>query len=147
MHSNILEHETSAQSIRDKIIEFRDGLPGFPASRCFVMAQRPEEKPFVWMHSVSDPGLTFALVDAYAWDNDYTLEIDDADLMEMGSLDPRDYTVYFIVQIIQKDRNKATLQVKPRAPVLVNVKNRQARQVTVRVHASLRKTEPLCLKL
>ncbi len=139
--------EPTAQSIRDKIIEFRDGLPGFPASRCFVMAQRPEEKPFVWMHSVSDPDLTFALVDAYAWDNDYTLEIDDADLQEMGSLDPRDYTVYFIVQIIQKDRNKAMLQVKPRAPVLVNVKNRQARQVTVRVHASLKKTEPLFLKL
>jgi flagellar assembly factor FliW len=146
MHSNIPEPETTAQSIRDKIIEFRDGLPGFPASRCFVMAQRPEEKPFVWMHSVSDPGLTFALVDAYAWDNDYTLEIDDADLQEMGSLDPRDYAVYFIVQI-QQDRNKAKLQVKPRAPVLVNTRNRQARQVTVRMHASLKKTEPLCLKL
>jgi flagellar assembly factor FliW len=146
MHSNILEPETTAQSIRDKIIEFRDGLPGFPASRCFVMAQRPEEKPFVWMHSVSDPSLTFALVDAYAWDNDYTLEIDDDDLQEMGSLDPRDYAVYFIVQI-QQDRNKAKLQVKPRAPVLVNTRNRQARQVTVRMHASLKKTEPLCLKL
>jgi flagellar assembly factor FliW len=146
MHSNIPEAEYTAQSIRDKIIEFPDGLPGFPASRCFVMAQRPEEKPFVWMHSVSDPNLTFALVDAYAWDNDYTLEIDDADLQEMGSLDPRDYAVYFIVQI-QKDKHKATLRAKAHAPVLVNIKNRQARQVTVRLHASLKKSEPLCLKL
>ena len=91
MHSNLSEDQIPAEAIRDKIIEFRDGLPGFPTSRKFVMAQRPEEKPFVWMHSVSDPGLAFALVDAYAWTKDFMLEVDDAELQELGSLDPMDY--------------------------------------------------------
>ena len=146
MHSNIAEETIPPQLIRDKIIEFPDGLPGFRNSRCFVMAQRPEEKPFVWMHSVSDPNLVFALVDAYAWDSDYTLHIDDDDLREMGSLDPRDYAVYFILQI-QQNKDRTTLKARPHAPVLVNIRNRQARQVTVTLVASLKKSDALCLKL
>jgi flagellar assembly factor FliW len=146
MHCNLLEEETPVETIRDKIIEFRDGLPGFPASRQFVMAQKPDERPFVWMHSLSDPGLAFALVDAYAWDKDFMLEVDDAELEELGSLDPLDYAVYFILRI-QKQDNRTTLQAKPNAPVLVNVRNRQARQVTVSVSPSLEKAEALCLRL
>lgn len=146
MHSNILEEEPQVDAIRDKIIEFRDGLPGFPASRQFVMAQKPDERPFVWMHSLSDPGLAFALVDAYAWDKDFMLEVDDAELEEMGSLDPMDYAVYFILRI-QKQNDRTTLQARPTAPVLVNVRNRQARQVTVSASPSVEKAEALCLRL
>jgi flagellar assembly factor FliW len=146
MHSNLIEEPLPAESIRDKIIEFRDGLPGFPTSRQFVMAQRPEEKPFVWMHSVSDPGLAFALVDAYAWSKDFTLEVDDAELLELGSLDPMDYAVYFILRI-KKQKNSTTLQAKPNAPLLVNIRTRQARQVVVSCDFSLEKPEALCLQL
>jgi flagellar assembly factor FliW len=146
MHCNLLEEETPVETMRDKIIEFRDGLPGFPASRQFVMAQKPDERPFVWMHSLSDPGLAFALVDAYAWDKDFMLEVDDAELEELGSIDPLDYAVYFILRI-QKQGNRTTLLARPTAPVLVNVRNRQARQVTVSVSPSLEKAEALCLRL
>ena len=146
MHSNLTEEPLPAESIRDKIIEFRDGLPGFPTSRQFVMAQRPEEKPFVWMHSVSDPGLAFALVDAYAWSKDFMLEVDDAELQELGSLDPMDYAVYFILRI-DKAAKGTTLQAKPNAPLLVNVRNRQARQIVVPLSSSMQKSEALCLQL
>jgi flagellar assembly factor FliW len=142
---SMINEETSA-SIRDKVIEFRDGLPGFPSSPKFVMAQKPEERPFAWMQSVSDPGLSFALVDAYAWVNDFMLEVDDDELQEMGSLDPMDYAVYFILSI-QKKGDRTTLQARPNAPVLVNIRNRQARQVVVSPSSSLEKAEALCLQL
>ena len=133
-------------SIRDKVIEFRDGLPGFPASSKFVMAQKPEERPFAWMQSVADPALSFALVDAYAWVNDFTLEVDDRELQEMGSLDPLDYAVYFILNI-RKENGRTTLQARPKAPVVINIRNRQARQVVVSSSSSLEKAEALCLQL
>jgi len=138
--------EELSAAIRDKVIEFRDGLPGFPACRKFVMAQKPEERPFAWMQSVSDPGLSFALVDAYAWDADFTLEVDDHELQELGSLNPIDYAVYFILRI-QNQEGRTTLQAKPKAPVLVNVRTRQARQVAVAPGSSLEKAEALCLQL
>lgn len=118
----------TVEILREKVIEFRHGLPGFPASRAFIMAQQPEERPFAWMQSVAEPNVKFAVVDAYAWDRDFTLEVDDSALEEMGSLDPLDYAVYFILQI-EKRENHTTLQAKPNAPLLVNVRNRQARQV------------------
>ena len=70
---------TVTKEARDNVIRFRDGLPGFPASREFLMAQEPEEKPFAWMQSVSDPNLKFAVVDAYSWVKDFTLEVNDSE--------------------------------------------------------------------
>jgi flagellar assembly factor FliW len=145
MHSNIIE-EIPLETIREKIIEFRDGLPGFPKNRRFVMAQRPDEKPFVWMHSLTEPFLHFALVDAYAWNKDYTLEIDDAELEEMGSLDPMDYAVYFVLRI-QKHKNRTTIEAQTDAPIIVNVRTRQARQVvSPRNRVADPVAEPLCLQ-
>ncbi len=144
MHSNIAEEEITADAIRGKIIEFRDGLPGFPRNHAFVMTQRPDEKPFVWMHSVTEPLLAFALVDAYAWEKDFTLEVDDAELEEMGSLDPMDYAVYFILRIVRQD-DRTTLEAQPDAPVLVNIRNRQAKQVTS-LNRSQRIPDALCVR-
>ena len=132
--------------IRDNVIRFAEGLPGFPEDREFIMAQTPEEKPFAWMQSINDPKLRFAVVDAYSWVKDFTLEVDDAELLEMGSLNPCDYAVYFILRM-QKENNRTTLQAKPNAPVLVNIRTRQAKQVVVSLSDSLEKAEALCLTL
>jgi len=145
MNATLPDTET-VETLRDKVIEFQHGLPGFPASRTFVMAQKPEERPFAWMQSVAEPNVKFAVVDAYAWDRDFTLEVDDEALEEMGSLDPLDYAVYFILQIAKRD-NRTTLRAKPHAPVLVNVRNRKARQVVVRPTTDTEKAEALCLQL
>ncbi len=137
---------TVEQALHEKIIHFPSGLPGFPADREFLMAQQPEERPFAWMQSINDPELTFAVVDAYSWIKDFTLEVDDAVLEEMGSMDPMDYAVYFILRIEKKD-NRTTLHAKPNAPVLVNVRNRQARQVVVPLDSTMEQAEALCLQL
>jgi flagellar assembly factor FliW len=140
-----LIEDISLESLCDKIIEFSDGLPGFPANRKFVMLQKPEERPFVWLQSLSGP-LSFALVDAYAWAEDYELEVDDDELERLGSLDPLDYAVYLIVRI-EKEKNRTTLRAKADAPVLVNVRTRRARQVTVSAKVAGKSAEALCLKL
>jgi len=115
---------STTELFHDKVIRFPNGLPGFPTSHDFVMAQTPEERPFAWMRSVNDPNLAFAVVDAYAWNRDFTLEVDDAELEEMGSSDPMDYAVYFILRI-EKEEARTTLKAKPNAPVLVNIRNRR----------------------
>ncbi len=110
------------------------------------MAQEPEEKPFAWMQSVNEPHVKFAVVDAYAWDRDFMLEVDDGALEELGSVNPLDYAVYFILHI-QKQEKGTTLTAKPAAPLIVNVRNRQARQVVVPRTDSTGPAEALCLSL
>jgi flagellar assembly factor FliW len=139
-----MTNNLTVEDLRNKVIQFRNGLPGFPANREFLMAQEPNERPFAWMKSVSDPELTFAVVDAYAWVKDFMLEVDDAELEEMGSVDPMDYAVYFILRIQEED-DGTTLKAKPNAPVLVNIRNRQARQVIVPLNSALQDAEALCL--
>ena len=136
----------AVETLRNKVIQFPDGLPGFPASREFLMEQKLEERPFAWMQSVSEPNLTFAVVDAYAWVKDFMFEVDDSALEDMGSMNPLDYAVYFILSI-QKQADRTTLKAKADAPVLVNIRNRQARQVVVSLSSSLEKAEALCLQL
>ena len=145
MKNTSIENLT-VESLRNKVIEFPNGLPGFPKSRKFVMAQKPEERPFAWMQSVSDPDLVFAVVDAYAWVKDFMLEVDDAELLEMGSLDPMDYAVYFILRIQNQD-SRTTLRAKPNAPVLVNIRNRKAKQIVIPLNSTLQDAEALCLQL
>jgi flagellar assembly factor FliW len=144
--TNLIAEDITEETLRNKVIRFADGLPGFPTSREFIMAQEPEERPFAWMQSVSDPDLVFAVVDAYAWIKDFMLEVDDAELEEMGSVDPMDYAVYFILRIQEQD-SRTTLKAKPNAPVLVNIRNRQARQVIVPLNSSLENAEALCLQV
>ncbi len=143
--NNTLDISTE-EALRNKVIQFRDGLPGFPDCREFVMAQEPDERPFAWMQSVSDASVKFAIVDAYAWDKDFSLEVDDEALEELGSSDPFDYAVYFILHI-QKGAQGTTMQARPSAPLLVNVRNRQAQQVILSPNASTQKAEALCLQL
>jgi flagellar assembly factor FliW len=144
--TNTAAENLTVDALENSVIEFPNGLPGFPTSRKFIMAQKPEERPFAWMQSVSDPNLVFAVVDAYAWVKDFMFEVDDATLLEMGSLDPMDYAVYFIIRIQQQD-SRTTLKAKSNSPVLVNIRNRQARQIVLPVNSSLEKAEALCLQL
>jgi flagellar assembly factor FliW len=134
----------TAETLREKVIRFPNGIPGFPASREFIMTQKPEERPFAWLQSVSDPDLVFAVVDAYSWVKDFMLEVDDAELEEMGSIDPMDYAVYFILRIEHQD-SETTLKAKPNAPVLVNTRTRKAKQVIASINSSLEDAEALCL--
>ena len=142
--NNTTRQPLTVEEIRGKVIQFPNGLPGFPTSREFIMAQTPEERPFAWMQSVSDPDLVFAVVDAYAWVKDFMLEVDDSELEDMGSTDPMDYAVYFILRIQHQD-SRTTLKAKPDATVLVNIRNRKAKQVIASINSSLHDAEALCL--
>jgi len=51
------------------------------------------------------------------------------------------------VDRIEKEEARTTLKAKPNAPVLVNIRNRQARQIVVTLNTSLEKAEALCLTL
>jgi len=134
----------------DKIISFPEGLPGFPTLKRFVMSQLPEERPYAWMHAldraqISTNNISFALVDAYAWVKELTLEVDDSILQMLGSLDPLDYAVYFILRIT-KSQGLTSLHANAKAPLIVNIKTRMGKQIIVSNNPSLELAEARCLQ-
>jgi len=64
-----LSYEPSA------VIEFPDGLPAFEDQRRFILIDRQDLKPLVFMQSLDTPGLCFLTVPAGAVAADFRLEL------------------------------------------------------------------------
>lgn len=120
---------TSEQETINKSVEFPVGLPGFPELKKFVFAQQPEERPFAWMRSLEDEKIAFAVVEAYHLVPDFTFEVDDNELEEIGNPPPDKIGIFFIVKIESGEKLKLT--VNCHAPIIINVRDRMGRQVVV----------------
>src|SRR5215813_15186226 len=57
------------------VIEFPEGLPAFEDQRRFILIDRQDLKPLVFMQSLDTPGLCFLTVPAGAVAADYCLEL------------------------------------------------------------------------
>jgi len=67
------EYEESA------ILRFPAGLPGFEGEREFLAIEQPEQRPLVFLQSLSTPELCFVTLPVFAIDRNYRLEITEAD--------------------------------------------------------------------
>jgi flagellar assembly factor FliW len=118
-------------------LDFGSGIPGFPSSRHFRLETlAPELQPFCVMRSVSETGISFVLVPPGTLFPDYTIEIDEQHVANLGLESADDAMVFAIV----------TLGHAPTAnllgPLVVNRRTRAAAQV-VQYQSSYRAAEPL----
>lgn len=101
-------------------IEFPGGLPAFESEKQFLLIERAETKPVVFLQSMSRRDLCFVTLPVQLLASDYDLVIseEDADLLVSGrgkSLDPGDLTSLAILSVTDS-RPTANLL----APVVVN---------------------------
>ena len=54
-----------------RVITFKEGLPGFPGMRRFALIQTSPEPVFFWLQSVDEPGLAFVVCDPLAFVPDF----------------------------------------------------------------------------
>jgi len=66
------------------VLHFPEGLPGFEGERRFLALEHPEQKPLVFLQSLTTPSLCFLALPASAIDPAYELEMDEADLELLG---------------------------------------------------------------
>jgi flagellar assembly factor FliW len=119
------------------VLDFGGGIPGFPTSRHFRLETlAPELQPFCVMRSVSETGISFVLVAPGTLFPDYTIEIDEQHVANLGLESADDAMVFTIV----------TLGRPPTAnllgPLVVNRRTKAAAQV-VQYQSSYRAAEPL----
>jgi len=114
----------------EAVYEFPRGLPAFESETRFVLMERPENKPLVFLQSLSRPNLCFLALPIGAIDRDYQLGVSREDLEELG-LDPERQPklgneVLLLALIALHDKFSPTANLM--APVVVNLKTRQALQ-------------------
>ncbi len=109
-------------------VEFREGIPGFENETQFLLIERPDLKPLVFMQSLATPGLCFMTLPILTVAADYRLEMADADSSALD-LPPqpvigRDVACLVIANL----RENGTVTVNLLAPLVIDLKTRRAVQ-------------------
>jgi len=109
----------------NRILFFREGLPGFPNHHRFVVLSFDDLKPFEYLQALEEPPLAFLVINPFLVFAGYRINLSDPDLADLASTDPAGLTVYAVANI-PEDPSKATVNLF--APIVVNGKSRCGRQ-------------------
>jgi len=110
----------------DRLITFDNGVLGFPNQRQYALVQTGEGSGFYWLQSVDTPDLAFVVCDPRLFVADYQVpvKLDDLECIELT--DPDFAQVFVIVNKVGE-----LLTGNFQGPLVVNVTNRQARQLVL----------------
>lgn len=108
-------------------IEFTEGLPGFEFERRFVVVQKPDHHPLVFLQSVQTQSLCFPALPVRAIDSGYELRVGGTDQEALGfESAPKigeDALVLALIALHEEDPTANLL-----APVVINLRTRVAAQ-------------------
>lgn len=111
----------------EKILNFETGIPGFSDNKKFVLLKNEEnqDSPFAWLQSVEDGDVALALVNPFMFYPEYSPEIRDELIEELGTKEEKELSVYNVL-VVPQDVKDMTVNLK--APILINKKNKRAMQ-------------------
>jgi flagellar assembly factor FliW len=112
----------------ETIISFPNGILGFPTERRYVLLDPKRDSALKWMQSVDNPELAFVVTDPLLFKPDYEVNVFQADLEDIEVEDATDVAQLVIVTV-PRDPGKMTANMK--GPLLVNLKNRKAKQIVL----------------
>lgn len=120
------KYQGTVEITEQDIWTFEAGIPGFPEENQFVILPLPDNNVYAILQSVQTVGLGFVVANPFAFFKDYSFEIDDATIEQLGLEQESDATVYSILTI-QDPFEKTTANLQ--APLVLNSKNHKAKQV------------------
>jgi flagellar assembly factor FliW len=106
---------------------FPAGLLGFEKFKNYVLLDAPQ-KPFFYLQSVDVPDLAFILIDPFLFRPDYSVDVNDESLGEIGVSRPEEALVFSIVTV-PGEGGPATANLM--GPLIVNKANRLGMQAVL----------------
>lgn len=110
----------------DKVIYFKDGLPGFEHLTKFVLLSPLEIKPFHLLQSIEDGNIGLIISDPFLFKEDYAPCIEDSVLKEL-KIEKDNEAALFTVIVIPEDYKKMTANLM--APIIINHEKLLGKQV------------------
>ena len=105
-------------------IFFPYGVLGFEQLKYYVLLDA-KQPPFFWLQSIDRTEVAFALIDPRVFRADYSLEVDSAELAEIG-LEPTDNALDLAIVTIPENTSKMTANLQ--GPIIINRDTRVGRQ-------------------
>jgi flagellar assembly factor FliW len=115
------------------IINLKEGLLGFPMSMRFLLFPYGEGSSFFWLQSVDEPELAFIVVNPFDFFGDLEFVIQDEDAASIR-LDRREDVEIFSLVTIPEGKPEE-MRTNLAGPVVVNVSNRQGKQVLMKEYS------------
>ena len=117
----------------EKIVHFKDGIPAFDDEHEFIVIPYGDEEngesPYYFMQSVKTPDLAFLMTVPYVFFPTYEFRLDDSVTDLLGLDSPDDIVLYTLITIPAGDIKAMTTNLL--APIVINKKNMQAKQVVL----------------
>lgn len=112
-----------------KVVHFENGIPAFEQEHEFVILPYDAESPYYFMQSLRSPDLAFLLTIPFIFFNDYTFEIDDTTVRELGIKNHESVFYYTMVTIPNGLIQEMTTNLL--APIVLNSETMKAKQVVL----------------
>ena len=123
----------------ESFVTFPSGLVGFPQYSRYVIFEEEKDLGYEWLQSIDEPSLAFIVVQADLVNPDWEIQVPDDSANELDIHDEDSITALVIVTIPKGEPGQATVNL--RGPIVVNLRNRKAKQVIL--HESLPLRVPL----
>lgn len=127
----------------EDVVSFPEGILGFADLRKFVLLDDPNDDIFAWLQSCEAAHVAFPVLEPELFVPDYKVNLTKSD-QESLKLSADNKPLLFSIVTIPEDPTLMTANLK--APVVVNVKERMARQCVLQDN-SLAIREPIFAKL
>ncbi len=110
----------------EKIIYFKEGIPGFPQIRRFALLEFENLEPFRYLQSLEDPPIALLVVNPFLLQTSYHFQLGDSDADELLAEKSEDVSIFAVVTV-PENLSDATINLV--APILINGKHRRGKQV------------------
>lgn len=112
----------------DDIFFFPQGLLGYERKKHYILVEREEYSPIVWMLNTDDVGLNFLVINPLFFLQNYDPNISKRDLNELQIDSPQSLYMYVIITLDQDIQNSTG---NLSAPILLNMTKRIGKQLVL----------------
>ncbi len=117
-----------AQIDPKSILHFKYGLLGFEELKRYAVIACDATEPIQWLQALDDPDVSLPIINPFIIVPDYRVDVDGSELMSIGL--PNEEDILMVnVMVVPEDIKKTTINLC--APILVNIKNNEARQIVM----------------
>lgn len=116
-----------------EIITLAEGLLGFPMSKRFLLFPYGDNSAFFWLQSVDEPEIAFIVINPFDFFAEIEFSVQDDDALALALENPEDVEVFTLVTI--PEGRPEEMRTNMAGPVVVNVQNRQGRQILIKEYS------------
>lgn len=109
----------------EDILHFNKGIIGFEEQQKFILIPAQDGGLFGWLQSTEDPRLAFVVANPFDFYQNYEFDLHDSDAEELGIQSATDA---YVLSILVIPSNPSEITANLLAPIVINIKNRQAQQ-------------------